>query len=39
MTADTPAEQSYLRYLADRLGLDPSATAAIHQQLGVPPAS
>ena len=37
MTADTPAEKSYLRYLADRLGLDAQATQAIHQQLGVPP--
>jgi uncharacterized membrane protein YebE (DUF533 family) len=37
MTADTPAEQSYLRYLADRIGLDARATAAIHQQLGVAP--
>jgi uncharacterized membrane protein YebE (DUF533 family) len=37
VTADTPAEQSYLRYLADRIGLDAQTRAAIHQQLGVPP--
>lgn len=35
VTADTPAEQSYLRYLADRIGLDAQMTASIHQQLGV----
>jgi uncharacterized membrane protein YebE (DUF533 family) len=34
MTADTPAEQSYLRYLADRVGLSAEDTAAIHRQLG-----
>jgi uncharacterized membrane protein YebE (DUF533 family) len=31
-----PTNQAYLRYLAQRLGLDPGTIAALHSQLGVP---
>lgn len=31
-----PTNQAYLRYLAQRLGLDPDATTSLHKQLGVP---
>jgi uncharacterized membrane protein YebE (DUF533 family) len=36
ITVDTPAEQAYLRGLADRLGLEPAVTAQLHQALGAP---
>jgi uncharacterized membrane protein YebE (DUF533 family) len=35
MTADTPAERSYLQYLADRLGLSPDEAQAIQRDLGM----
>ena len=35
MTADTPAERSYLQYLADRLGLSPDEAKAIQRDLGM----
>ena len=34
MTADSAAEQSYLRYLADRLGLASDTVADLHRRLG-----
>lgn len=33
---DTPAEQAYLRNLADRLGLDSAVVTQLHQALGAP---
>jgi uncharacterized membrane protein YebE (DUF533 family) len=33
---DTPAEQAYLRALAQRLGLDAGTVQHVHQTLGVP---
>jgi uncharacterized membrane protein YebE (DUF533 family) len=35
ITADTPAEQSYLRYLADRLGLERQRSESLLQSLGI----
>jgi uncharacterized membrane protein YebE (DUF533 family) len=35
ITVDTPAEQDYLRQLAQKLGLPPAAVTSIHQTMGV----
>lgn len=35
ITVDTPAEQDYLRQLAQKLGLEPAVVTTIHQTMGV----
>lgn len=35
ITVDTPAEQDYLRQLAQKLGLEPAVVTSIHQTMGV----